>query len=263
MTNAARRHADQARPACENRAVSPSSFTLKDDGDVIERHYWDRFLGRRFPNYERYWAVAVVGVTKRGISRQDIRFRTDDELAAVGKGHEDVTIAQLHYTVMVHLGRAHDLRSTLLDRWTFAEVLVRLVGASDCADELLQRATQPGAYDPWSEDAGREARSHWRKAHGRPLQDIHDYRNRMVHGRVVPEIVATDGETGESFVIYPRLDQVDSYLDWRRALDDHESVLKRGDFASAQVIASAAWNRVVAYCDSAWATYLLGEPSAS
>ena len=119
-------------------------FTLAQDGDPNEQRYWEHFVGRRFPNYERFWQASVIDVTRRGIERRDGRTRSDEELEAVGKTHEDVAVAQLHYTVLIHLGRSHDLRLELLDRWTFFEVLVRLTGASDCADELLERVTNPG-----------------------------------------------------------------------------------------------------------------------
>jgi hypothetical protein len=232
-------------------------FTLAVDGDPIEQRYWHAFIARRFPSYERFWLAAVIDVTRRGICRADGRMRSDAELAEVGKGHEDVAVAQLHYTVMLHLGRVHDLLSEPLDRWTFAEVFVRLAGASDCADELLQRMATPRRFDAWSERAGREARGRWRNVHGHPLEDIHSYRNRMVHGRVVPEIIATDPETKQPVFIYPRLDRVDDYLDWRTVIPDPTKAIKSGDYAAAQVIALGAWERVVVYCEQAWATHLL------
>lgn len=233
------------------------TFTLAQDGDAIEQGYWSRFLAVRFPSYEAFWASNVVAVTRRGIDPGDIRFRSDAELAAVSKTHEDVAIAQLHYTVMVHLGRAHELTGAMLDRWTFAEVLVRLTGASDCADELLERVATPTTYDPWSELAGNQARNRWRDLHGRPLKDIHNYRNRIVHGRVVPEINVIDAKTREQVLIYPRLDKVEDYLDWRVAFADPSAALARGDFESAQSIARGAWKRVVDYCENAWKTHLV------
>jgi hypothetical protein len=158
---------------------------------------------------------------------------------------------------MLHLGRAFDLRKESLDRYAFFEVLVRLTSASDCADELLQRVATPGAYDPWSEKDGRHARYRWRQEHGRPLQDIHDYRNKLVHGRVMTEVTAIDPEAMQRFFFYPRLDRVDSYLDWRTVIPDPTNAIKSGDYAAALVIAMEAWERVVEYCEQAWATHLL------
>ena len=34
---------------------------------------------------------------------------------------------------------------------------------TDVADELLQRTARRGCYDPWSEDAGRNGRTAWRR----------------------------------------------------------------------------------------------------
>ena len=81
--------------------------------------------------------------------------RSDAELAAVDKRQEDIAIAQLHYTVMLHLGRAFDLR-TEMDRHGFVAAFVALAGASDCAAELLQRVATPGVYDAWSEKEGKK-----------------------------------------------------------------------------------------------------------
>lgn len=234
----------------------PTSFALATDGDLFERRYWSQFLEVRFPSYERFWLQSVVPVTRRVIDRSDVRLLSDTELAAAGRTHEDLAIAQLHYTVMVHLGRARDLTSETLDRWTFAEVLVRLTGASDCADELLERATNRGTYDAWSEDAGRRARNRWRDVHGRPLATIHEYRNRLVHGRVVPEVTTPDPQSGERIFIYPRLDRVNEFLDWRVVFEDLHGVLARGDFAPAQTIGRDAWNQVIDYCNASWEAHL-------
>jgi hypothetical protein len=56
--------------------------------------------------------------------------------SVAAEGHEDVAVAQLHYTVMLHLGRAFDLRKESLDRYAFFEVLVR----------LTSRVTAPTSY---------------------------------------------------------------------------------------------------------------------
>jgi hypothetical protein len=41
--------------------------------------------------------------------RDDPHFQTREELAAGGHTDEDVAIAQLHYTLLRHLGRVYDL----------------------------------------------------------------------------------------------------------------------------------------------------------
>jgi hypothetical protein len=83
------------------------------------------------------------------------------------------------------------------------------------------------------------------------------YRNKLVHGRVMTEVTAIDPETMQRFFFYPRLDRVDSYLDWRTVLPDPTNAIKSGDYAAALVIAMEAWERVVEYCEQAWATHLL------
>ena len=187
--------------------------------------------------------------------------RSKADFAALGKTDEDMTIAQLHYTTLVHLGRARDLLEDPLDRWRFAEVIVRLTGASDCGDELLQRSTHRGEYEPWSESAGRDARQNWRKTHGRPLKDIHDYRNRMVHGRVVPEWTGTLG--GERIYVYPTLNRINDYLDWREAFAALQDPTRMSNFAPAQKIGTDAWIRTVDYVEEQWQKHLLPGVTAS
>jgi hypothetical protein len=71
------------------------------------------------------------------------------------------------------------------------------------------------------------------------------------------EVTAIDPETMQRFFFYPRLDRVDSYLDWRTVIPDPTNAIKSGDYAAALVIAMEAWERVVEYCEQAWATHLL------
>jgi hypothetical protein len=95
-------------------------------------------------------------VTYRVKHRPDVRFQTTAELAATGYTDEDLAIAQLHYTLLLHLGRVFELldddgafsvRSYIanrpLGRDEFFESFARLSGASDAADELLARRATP------------------------------------------------------------------------------------------------------------------------
>jgi hypothetical protein len=67
--------------------------------------FWKGFARTRFPSRESFWLENVVPLTYRGVVRENIRFRGDDEPRRAEFGHEDVAIAQLHYTLLLHLGR--------------------------------------------------------------------------------------------------------------------------------------------------------------
>jgi hypothetical protein len=89
-----------------------------------------------------------------------------------------------------------------------------------------------------------------------PLQDIHDYRNRIVHGRVVPELVIRNGD--ETVYVYPKLDTVDSYLDWRVAFADVTDPEKLGtSFMAAQSLGFEVWKQTVTYVETSWRIHLL------
>jgi hypothetical protein len=153
---------------------------------------------------------------------------------AAGFTVEDVAIAQLHYTVLRHLGRVFELLDDAraftttsylanppFGREEFFESFTRLSGVSDVADELLSRRSNPGAYDPWNERDGADARRAWRSNGPDPLQPVRAYRNRLVHGRVVPEVyldlLGPHGRVVGQTLLHPRLEGVDRYLDWRTA----------------------------------------------
>jgi hypothetical protein len=151
-------------------------------------------------------------------------------------------------------------KGDVFDRWDFAESFVRLTGANDVADELLQRRSSPGVYEAWSERAGENARRAWRQTSGDPLKDIRDYRNRLVHGRMVPELRVTitgGNQPPETILTFPRIEKANAHLDWRRALDPATQRASLKDFGDARAIVDSAWRRVVDYAESAWKTYLL------
>jgi hypothetical protein len=261
-------------------------FTLEGDGDALEQASWKLFVADHFPSYESFWVDRIVPLTYRVVTRGDIRFRPTAELAADGFTDEDVTVAQLHYTVLLHLSRVHEVLTVAaeaskvpglvqlpFDRNAFFEAFTRLSSVSDVADELLARRASPGTYAPWSEKHGEDARRAWRKVNPDPLRPIRAYRNRLVHGRVVPELQATAYAPSGSLIgmrlFYPRVDHVDKYLDWRVAFDDMSLSAMPGpgsavpvltppaDFVEASVITEQAWTQVVDYVESAWQAHLL------
>jgi hypothetical protein len=178
----------------------PTAFTIEEDGDEPEMGWWPQWTKERFPSYEAFWVARIVPLTYRVKQRRNVRFQTQLELEAAGFTEEDVEIAQLHYTILIHLGRVFELlddaqaftvRSYLgnrrFGRNEFFESFARLSGVSDLADEVLARREIPYDYEAWDERDGGAARRAWRGSNPDPLRPVRDYRNRLVHGRVVPE----------------------------------------------------------------------------
>lgn len=83
----------------------PPPFALRSDGDDYEIRYWEAFAEKLFPAYEQFWLPNIVPLTYRIVDRRNVRFRSDEELERDGYGHEDLAVAQLHYTLLLHLGR--------------------------------------------------------------------------------------------------------------------------------------------------------------
>lgn len=230
-------------------------FTIAMDGDENEMRWWPQWTRDHFPSYEAFWLARVVPLTYRVKSSTNLRFKTTTELVAAGYTDEDVAVAQLHYTLLTHLGRVSELlddarafesRSYIANRPfgrnEFFESFARLSGASDVADELLARRTAPGTYDAWNESHGSHARRAWRKANPDTLRPVRAYRNRLVHGRVVPEtyVEAHDshGRLVGHLLFYPQPDKVDSYIDWRVAFSAVRSeATPSTDFQEAALIA--------------------------
>jgi hypothetical protein len=239
-------------------------FTIPANGDDNERRYWEAFAGEHFSSYEAFWATEVLPLTYRTSERVDFRLRPQDELTQIGRTSEDVTVAQLHYTLLLNLGRVFDLlQREHFDRYEFVESFVWLTAASDVGDELLQRRKKPGEYEAWDEGAGARARRAWRKSEDDPLRDIRGYRNRLVHGRIVPELHVTErgfGREPTTTLCFPRIERVDDYLDWRLAQYLRPAPVVVNDFQSARSIVSKAWERVVSWAESSWRKHLLSEP---
>jgi hypothetical protein len=223
-------------------------YSLEKDGDPYEKAAWLAFVREEFPAYQVFWRAYIVPLTKRPIS---IDFHTDEELAAIDRGPEDVCNAQLHYTVLLHLLRVFNLRSgdELRDQDSFMEAIVRLSAVTDVADELLQRATMPGQYGAWQE--GRAARDKWREANGKPLQHLRRYRNRLLHGRLLPRIDWHYNRNSEKVILMPRIGNEAKYLDWRVEWDVDN------DFEDGHVIVDRAWSEVLEYVERQWTNTLM------
>jgi hypothetical protein len=248
-------------------------FTIPTDGDEPEQNWWPQWTRDHFPSYEVFWVERIVPLTYRVKNRGNVRFQTTAELAAAGYTDEDVTVAQLHYTLLMHLGRVFELLddaraftspvpvANAFGRYQFSETFTRLSGASDVTDEILARRADPGKYAAWDERQGQRARTAWRAVYPDPLQLVRSYRNRLVHGRVVPEVYVdatnAQGHAVGQILLYPQLNEVDKYLDWRIAFEEAGGATPSPNFAEAAQIGREAWELVVGYVESAWKRHLL------
>lgn len=232
------------------------AYSLSTDGDAYEQKYYQAFIGSEFTSYNSFWVKHIVPITNRPM---DIHFKSNAQLAAVGKTDQDICIAQLHYTVLRHLARVYDIRQqgqVSIDDLT--EGIVRLVGAQDVAFELLERYRNPGSYDPWLAVAAgrtkgsREARQAWQRFDSNPLQNIRYYRNHLVHGRVSPSVSLS----GALFV--PKIGKEDRYFDWRVVTQHpNPTSLVGTDLVGLKDVLENAWNSTLQYFEARWQTYLI------
>lgn len=234
-----------------------NGISLQNDGDVFERHYYLLFLKNEFPSYEKFWLKFIVPLTGRP---QNIHIKSNQELASMGRGDHDICIAQLHYSIARHLFRAFDIKKSPhpIEINELTEGIVRLVGAQDVAFELLERYLKPGIYDPWLSVGGkgvkgsREARMSWQKSKNYPLQNIRNYRNHLVHGRIMPSSITNIAH------FFPRIGVEEKYFDWRLITNNPKSGQIVGtDFLQSNRILENAWEQTITYIETNWANYLL------
>jgi hypothetical protein len=243
-------------------------YHLSSDGDSIEQEYYAKFIADNFPSYERFWERFVIPLSKRPNNGQ---LRDDKELAQIGKGPRDVCIAQLHYSVLLHLVWAYQInlhREITYDQVLFG--LTAICGAQDLAFELLERYCNPTQYQPWPfldekygklKDDGKRARRNWMEKNKNPLQDIRDYRNNLIHGRMSPSIYFLDSRGKIRIQCLPRIGKELEYSDWRRVTDANSfeiiTKLMPGDFVKAKEITLEAWEKTLIYLEAKWKEHLL------
>lgn len=229
---------------------------LRTNGDAYEQGYAKQFADREFPEYEEFWLKFVVPVTRRDEDPPDIGLKSDEGLAVQGETPEAICIAELHYSVLLHLGRTRELldeRGDGID--ALFEGITHLCAALDIADELLGRFAKRNTHEPWSEGDGRRARSAWRKAIGDPCQDLRTYRNRLVHGRLVPNFEVLVVDQAERPVgrapLFPRIGAEAGYDDWR-VLGSLPKTEIEANFAQTYDILAAAWKQTLSYLREQW-----------
>lgn len=228
------------------------TYRLAIDGDDFERRCWNLFVKDQFPSYERFWLKSVVSLTNRP---NNVHFKTDTELAAIGKSESDLCVAQLNYSILRHLMRCFETLKILetpsgVDQQLnlLQEGMARLVGAQDNAFELLERVTKnPSIYKAF-QDSGK-AREKWKEDNNSPLQHIRKYRNSLVHGRLLPGIM------DEVRLCLPNIGKESLYLDWRIITDLSNNPRRekaKEDFFSVLDILERAWNETIIYLENNW-----------
>lgn len=235
-----------------------NTYKLITDGDLIEIKYWSLFIQEHFPYYELFWIDFVIPLTNRP---KNIHFKTDEELAKIGKTINDICIAQLHYTILVHLARTYDFISLaesnsrlIIDKNVLSEGIMHIVGAQDVAFELLSRFTNPNIFDPWSDDDSKKAKQKWQKDNSYPLQGIRHYRNYLIHGRTLPSFIDHDH-------YLPKIGAENKYFDWRPITDpSNHAKINFSDFASTKDILWGAWLDTLSYLNNSWQKELLQKP---
>ncbi|NPV02020.1 MAG: hypothetical protein HPY53_11630 [Brevinematales bacterium] len=219
------------------------SYTLENDGDILEQQCWKLFLKDQFQNYEIFWIKHIVPLTNRP---KNIHFKTNEELEKNGKTENDLCIAQLHYTTLRHLYSVFTIilnDQINLDLLTFG--ISRIVGAQDTAFELLERITNLEDYeqkDPWDEKEGEKARRAWQNNNQTPLQNIRHYRNHLIHGRLSPSYNG----------LFPSIEKEKFYIDWRKITDENQLPIAIKDLTCGQEILRDAWNQTIDYFQNEW-----------
>ena len=194
-------------------------------------------IEHEFPSYEAFWLKHVQ---------------------QVNKGDHDVCIAQLHYTILVHMAQADNIRrlQTITSEQLF-EGVTCLTSAQDVAFELLERYQNPTRYDPWlpkkrgGKVGGREARWAWQEAESHPLQDVRDYRNHLIHGGLYSKLMV------DQVLHVPKIGKEQHYVDWRVVREHPSPASLVGDFVPALDVLKETWTKTVQYLERAWQTHLL------
>lgn len=98
---------------------------------------------------------------------------------------------------------------------------------------------------------GKEARETWQKKNSYPLQKLRDFRNHLIHGRMLP------GLMGITYLL-PQVGTESNYFDWRKMTDPANNPgLNTSDLLPIYSILSSAWLEVIGYLNDQWNKMLL------
>ncbi len=222
-------------------------FTLENDGDYLEKRYWGLFIKNKFLNYEIFWQKFVVNTTNRSKNNNDIHLKGKVELSLEGKTDKDVCLSQLNYTTLQHLSRCYEIiknKNVTLDK--LMEGFSRLVASHDTSFELLERFNEPNKYKAWDWESSKKATKKWRYNKGQSLRDSELYRNRLMHGIIVPTMIS------DEVFLFPKIGTQDKYLDWRNATNQNlETIINlTNDFEEGSKILNKAWEETIKYLNT-------------
>ena len=237
---------------------------LAEHGDDFEKVYWPTFVQDEFPEYAEFWRRFVQPLREHP---EEIKLKRGSA-AETGLEANGVIVSELHYTTFMHLVHVYEIKrapesfvvgpdsisEVVRLAGTFSDAIVRLSAATDTADELLERVLD-SRYEPWNEWKSGEARS--RRRNPDPLRILHNYRNRLVHGPLVPQRMTLFDEAGMQRAVelsFPRFEKLSETLDWRTFQHEEGGA---NDYALARDLVEEAWSMVLVYLRKEWASNLL------
>lgn len=228
-------------------------FSLQNDGDTAEKENYT-FINENFPRYEIWWQKNVVPLTNRP---NNIHFKNESELSEIGKGYSDIMLAQMSYTVLIHLISLNRLigDKKMGYKDAFYEFFSRASALIDVTcDFCVIRKTQE-LKDGLNSDPNLNKMSKYLKEsdsikkYGHLVIDfslvkpIRTYRNSLLHGVMPPSLNG----------MYPILDKISAYEDWRTVTNvklKTPNILD--EFDDPQSIAEDTFNIIVNFLNTNW-----------
>jgi hypothetical protein len=242
---------------------------LAEHGDDFEKFYWPKFIRDEFPEYAEFWRKFVQPQRE---GPESVWFKQGSPSEAPSVANR-VIVAQLHYSTFMHLVNVYEIKHSPVSFvagsnsvsevarliGTFSDAIVSLSSATDTADELLERVLLETRYKPWSEWESMKARK--KRRNPDPLPTLHNYRNRLVHGPLIPQRVVRLVDEADGVrklrsieLSFPKFEKLSETIDWRKF--QHGEVIET-DFALARVLVGEAWTMVLDYLRSEWTSNLL------